>query len=125
MLERVLLVAIGAGVGGAARYLVAMWAADRLGAAFPWGTLIIDVSGSFLLGFLVVLTTERLGLRPEVRLLLGTGFCGGYTTFSTFAVETLELTNARSEPAALLNVVLSVGLSLLGAVAGAWLARLG
>jgi CrcB protein len=124
VLERLVLVGAGACVGGVARYLVSLWAADRFGATFPVGTLLVNASGSLLLAFLVVLTTDRLGLGPEVRLLLGTGFCGGYTTFSTFAYETLALVEAGDWAPALLNALASVALSLLGAVLGIWLARL-
>jgi CrcB protein len=124
VLERLLLVGVGACAGGIARYLVSLWAADRFGATFPVGTLLVNASGSLLLAFLIVLTTDRLGLGPEVRLLLGTGFCGGYTTFSTFAYETLALVEAGDWGPALLNMLASVALSLLGAVLGIWLARL-
>lgn len=124
MLERTLLVGVGAFAGGACRYWLGLWAADRFGATFPLGTLLINVSGSFLLAFLFVLTADRLALGPPLRLLLGAGFCGGYTTFSTFALETLALVEARSYLLAACNVLASVLLSLLAAVAGVWLARL-
>lgn len=124
MLERLLLVGAGAFVGAIGRYLVSLWAAERFGTTFPYGTLLINASGSLLLAFLAVYTADRLGLGPEVRLLLGTGFCGGYTTFSTFAYETLTLLEAGDLAAAAVNALLSVGLSLLGAVLGVWLARL-
>jgi CrcB protein len=124
VIERIVLVGIGAGAGGVARYLLSLWFIERFGAAFPYGTLAVNITGSFLLALLAGLAGERLGLSPEVRLLLGTGFCGGYTTFSTFAVETLLLAETRALPTAALNVVASVALSLLAAVAGLWLARL-
>jgi fluoride exporter len=124
VVERLLLVGAGAFAGAIARYLVSLWAAERFGAAFPVGTLVVNASGSLLLAFLIVVTTDRLGLGPEVRLLLGTGFCGGYTTFSTFAVETLALAEGGAWGPAVLNALASVALSLAGAVLGAWLARL-
>jgi len=124
VLERLVLVGLGAGVGGICRYLIGLWAAERFGAAFPTGTLLINVSGSFLLAFLVVVTTDRLGLGPEARLLLGTGFCGGYTTFSTFAYETLALAEGGALLPAALNVLTSLVLGLLAALLGIWLARL-
>jgi len=122
--ERLLLVGLGAFLGGICRYWLSGWVGERLDTAFPYGTLLVNVSGSFLLAFLIVYTTDRLGLGPEVRLFLGTGFCGGYTTFSTFAYEALLLTDARSLPTALLYVLASVVLSVLAAIAGLWLARL-
>lgn len=124
MLERLVLVGAGAFVGAVARYLVSLWAAERFGAAFPVGTLLVNASGSLLLAFLIVLTSDRLGLGPEARLLLGTGFCGGYTTFSTFAVETLTLAEGGRLLPAVANVLASVALCLVGAGLGAWLARL-
>jgi CrcB protein len=124
VLERLGLVGLGAGVGGICRYLIGLWAAERFGAAFPTGTLLINVSGSFLLAFLVVVTTDRLGLGPEARLLLGTGFCGGYTTFSTFTYETLALAEGGALLPAALNVLTSLVLGLLAALLGIWLARL-
>jgi fluoride exporter len=124
MLERLLLVGGGAFVGAVARYLIGLWAAERFETSFPVGTLLVNVSGSFLLAFLAVYTTERLELGPGIRLLLGTGLCGGYTTFSTFAAETLLLIEAGHHLSAAAYVVASVALSLLGALLGFWLARL-
>jgi CrcB protein len=124
MLERLLLVGLGAGLGGLCRYGLSLWVAHHWGSHFPVGTLLINISGSFALTLLVVLTTERLGLGPEVRLLLGTGFCGGFTTFSTFALETLALLEARALATALLYIAASLLLSLLAAALGLWLARL-
>ncbi|MCC6628125.1 MAG: fluoride efflux transporter CrcB [Chloroflexi bacterium] len=122
-MERVLLVGIGAFFGAIARYGLTIWLAERLGDSFPYGTLVVNVTGSFLLGFAVVLTTERLGYGPGARLLVGTGFCGGYTTFSTFAFESLALVEGRAYAAATLNILLSVALSIVGVAAGIWLAR--
>ena len=124
MPERVLLVVVGAGIGGGVRYLIGLWAAERFGAAFPVGTLLINTSGSFVLAFLLAHIAARSGPGPELRLLLGTGFCGGYTTFSAFAAETLALVEGSQVLAATLNVLLNVALSLLAALAGSWLARL-
>jgi fluoride exporter len=85
--------AISAGaIGGAeARYLVGLWAAARWGSAFPWGTLLINLSGSVVLGFYLALMTERFAGRPTTRLFVATGFLGAYTTFSTFSDETVAL----------------------------------
>jgi CrcB protein len=124
VLERLLLVGAGAFAGAIARYLVSLWAAERFGAAFPIGTLLVNASGSLLLAFLVVLTTDRLGMGPAARLLLGTGFCGGYTTFSTFSYETLTLLEAGALLPGVLNLAASLALGLLAAMAGVWLARL-
>jgi CrcB protein len=112
-------VALGAAIGGVARYWCSGVAA-RLGAElFPWGTLFINVSGSALIGFLFTFTGPegRLLVRPETRMFLMTGFCGGYTTFSTFSLETLRLIQDRQWSYAAWNVLGSVFLCL----AGVWL----
>lgn len=124
MLERLLLIGVGAAGGAICRYGLGLWVAARLGTAFPYGTLLINMTGSFLLGIVVVLAAPRGEAGAAARLLLGVGFCGGYTTFSTFAVETLALLESRALGAAVLNILLSVTLSLLAAIAGVWLARL-
>lgn len=80
-------VAAGGAVGSVMRYLVSNWFTARLGPDFPWGTLTINVSGSFLIGIVLQLAAARAGLNPYVRLFLATGILGGYTTFSTFAYE--------------------------------------
>jgi fluoride exporter len=116
-------ISIGAVLGANARYLVGGWVADRFGTTFPWGTLLINASGSFLLGLLVTLVTEQ-GIGPWwVRPALAIGFLGSYTTFSTFSYETLRLAEAGSLPAAAANVAGSVTAALLGVYLGTVLAR--
>jgi CrcB protein len=85
--------AISAGglLGANARYLIGLWASDRWGSIFPWGTLLINVSGCFVIGFYLTLVTERFAGRATTRLLVATGFLGAYTTFSTFSYETARL----------------------------------
>lgn len=85
-----LLVFVGAGVGGLARYFIGDWVQNAGGASFPWGTLVINVTGALLLGLLYRFL-EGTAARPEWRLFVGVGICGGYTTFSTFSYETLRL----------------------------------
>ena len=91
----VLLVALGGGIGSAARYLVGGWFASRFGPAFPYGTFFINVSGSFIIGFFLALAQERLSLGPSWRLFFAVGFVGGYTTFSTFEYESIRLLQDR------------------------------
>jgi CrcB protein len=86
-----IIIGIGGILGANARYVVANWASQRLGADFPYGTLIINVSGSFLLGFFMAFALDRAFLHPNYRLFVATGFCGAYTTFSTFTYESLRL----------------------------------
>ncbi len=121
---RILAVAAGAAIGANLRYGLALWAARKWGSGFPAGTLIINVSGSLLIGLAMGLAASRLALTPALRLFLVTGLAGGYTTFSTFAYETYELINAGSLWRAAANVAGSVLLGLLAVVAGVMLARL-
>jgi len=123
-LNRFILIAIGAALGANARYLVGLWAGNRLGAEFPYGTLIVNVSGSFLLGFLLTLATERLQVSPEARLLFAVGFLGSYTTFSSFAVESMNLGRDGGLWLSLLNIFGNNLIGLMCAVLGAYLARL-
>lgn len=122
-------VAFGSAIGGAARYGCAALAARWLGAGFPWGTFIVNVSGSLLIGFLAALTAPdgRLLAAPDVRAFLLIGILGGFTTFSSFSLETLNLVRDGEWLFAVANVVLSVVLCLvavwLGYVAAAMLSR--
>jgi CrcB protein len=115
---------LGGAAGTLARYGVGRWVGTQSwGQAFPVGTLLVNVSGSFLLGFAAVVILER--LPPEHQdwfFLIGTGFCGGYTTFSTFEWETLKLVRDGNWGFALANVVGSVALGFLGVLLGAALA---
>ena len=87
-----LLVGLGSGLGGVARYLLSAWVAARFPSGFPWGTFVVNISGCFLLGLLLTVLTERAAAPwPGWRLLLGVGFLGGYTTFSTLLYETWRL----------------------------------
>ncbi len=119
----VLAVALGAAVGANLRYGLSLWAAQCWGAAFPYGTLLINVSGSFLIGLLLVLATSRITLSEPARLLLVTGLLGGFTTFSSFSYETFSLMLSGNLREAALYVLGSVALGLLGVVLGAGLAR--
>lgn len=122
-MTRFLFVALGAALGANARYIIGLWAAGRFGAHFPYGTLVVNVLGSLLLGFLVVLTTERLTLSPESRLLLTVGFLGSFTTFSSFAVESVALSRDSGLWTALLNIFSNNLLALAAALTGAYFAR--
>jgi CrcB protein len=123
---KMLLLLLGGAAGTYARYALGRWVAGQPWAeGFPYGTLIINVSGSFILGFASVVILER--LRPEYQplyLLVGTGFCGGFTTFSTFELETLKLVRDGGWAAALGNVLGSVLLGFLGVLLGVMLAGL-
>jgi CrcB protein len=116
-MDRYLMVLLGGGAGALARYVVGAAIAERLGGRFPVGTLVINVTGSFLIGFLMTLFTERLQPHPNWRLLLVVGVLGGYTTFSTFEYETFRAVQDGGKWMGLLNVAASV---LLGYIA-VWL----
>ena len=123
-MSRYLLIALGAALGANARYLIGVWAGSRFGAAFPYGTLMVNVSGSLLLGFVLALATERLSLSPETRLMLTVGFLGSFTTFSSYAVESLNLLREASPWSGLVNILGNNLISLVGALFGTYLARL-
>jgi CrcB protein len=126
-LIRYLLVVIGGGTGALARYVAASAIMTRLGGKFPLGTLVINVTGSFLIGFLMTILTERFKLDPNWRLLLVVGFLGGYTTFSSFEWETYSSVRDGGLWTGMLNVVSSVMLGyvavLLGSLFGSNLGR--
>jgi CrcB protein len=114
------LAAVGAGgfLGANARYQLGVWAAAQWGAAFPWGTLLINLVGSFILGFYLTLVTERFTGRPTTRLFLATGFLGAFTTFSTFSLEIVRLLAGGAPLPALAYLVGSLVLGLGCGVAG-------
>ena len=118
-MDRYLMVLIGGGIGALARYVLGAAIAARIGGRFPLGTLVINVTGSFLIGLLMALFTERLQPHPNLRLLLVVGFLGGYTTFSTFEYETFRAVQDGGKWIGLLNVVGSVVLGYIAVWIGA------
>jgi CrcB protein len=114
----VLLVAIGAAIGAPLRYLTDRLVQARHDSVFPWGTLIVNVVGSLVLGVVVGLPADH-----AVLALAGTGFCGALTTYSTFSYETLRLTQEGARFYALANIVMSVVAGLAAAYAGVALAH--
>jgi CrcB protein len=123
---KLVLLIVGGALGTCLRYYLSRWLNELSWTrGFPLGTFVINVSGSFILGFAAALIRER--LPPEQQflyLLIGTGFCGGYTTFSTFELETLQLVRDDSWLMALANVVGSVVLGFVGVLGGVILVRL-
>jgi CrcB protein len=123
MFVRLLMVGAGGFAGAVARYAVGLWIGQRWGRSFPLGTLIINVSGSFLIGLLMPLLTERVMANPHWRMLLVIGFLGAYTTFSTFEYETGALLADGEWLFASLNIILSVVIGFLALKLGEILAK--
>lgn len=119
----VLLVAIGAAVGGVARYLIGGWLASLLGANFPWGTVFVNVTGSFVIGVVLVLVQGG-ALPAGARPFVAVGILGGYTTFSTYSYETLKLITDGNYGVAVINVFVQLVLGLIGVYLGVVLGRL-
>ena len=122
-MDRILLISLGAALGANARYWIGVWAAKHLGVAFPYGTFFVNITGSLALGFLISLTSQRIPITPETRLLLGVGFLGAYTTFSSFAVESLSLAQNSGHWQALFNIFANNLVGLACTLAGMYLAR--
>jgi len=110
-------VAIGGGIGSVTRYLTSVWAAGRFGADFPYGTLIVNIIGCFLIGLFMVLATEKISLPNHWRLMIASGFLGGLTTFSSFGYETLKLVQDGALAPALQNVAAN----LISGLIATWL----
>ena len=117
-------IGLGGFLGANARYLLQQWAAQQWGAEFPYGTLLANVSGSFVIAFFLTLATGRLTVAPEVRLFVAVGFIGGFTTFSSFAYETVRLAGQSGMWLAALNFIGNNLLGLIGVLLGMLLAQL-
>jgi len=125
MLHDMLWVGIGGFLGANSRYFVSTWIAKSIDAALPWGTLVVNVTGSMLIGAFLLWTSDRVLTDPDLRLLVAVGFCGSYTTFSSFAYETVILFEQGhwldAAGSILLNNVLALTSVLLGMVLVRWL----
>ena len=122
VLAKIFWIGLGGVLGANARYWLGEWVTARAGAAFPWATFLINVSGSFLLGVFLAVTAERATTDspPHLHLFFAVGFLGAYTTFSTFAFETYTLASTGGLTRAFAN---ALG-SLLAGFAGVWLGML-
>jgi CrcB protein len=116
-------IALGAIVGASARYFLSTLIARDFASAFPYGTLVINITGSLILGFFLVFSTERALLDPRWRLLVAIGFCGSYTTFSSYAFESFALMEQGQWLLIGINIVASNALCLAAVLGGAALAR--
>lgn len=119
----VLIISVGAIFGANFRWLISRWAAKFIGPAFPFGTLFINIVGSFIVGFFMIWATERALMDPRWRLLVIVGFCGAFTTFSSFAFETMAYFEQGQWMMMTANFVSNNLLCLGAALAGMALAR--
>jgi CrcB protein len=117
------LVGLGGFLGAIARYLVDGWVIARTGSAFPWGTLVVNLSGSFVLGVLFALAVERGVVSADIRAPILIGFIGAYTTFSTLALESWRLIEGGSYVLGLANLIGSMVLGILAVVGGLLIGR--
>jgi CrcB protein len=117
------LVFAGGGVGSALRYAVGLWVESRTGPGFPWGTFAVNATGCFLIGVIATLADEHTWITPPARLLLVTGLLGGFTTFSSFGMETWQLVADGRPGLALANAVASVATGLAAVAIGVQLTR--
>ena len=122
-LALILYVAIGGAIGSASRYVFGYAVQSRIDSAYPWGTLLVNVTGSFLVGLFMRYALGGQAVSSEMRLFLTVGFCGGYTTFSTFSYETVRLLEVGDYRRAALYIVTSVVLSLTATMVGFAVAR--
>ena len=120
---RVLLISLGGAAGTAARYLLSVWLLRALGPAFPYGTLAVNVIGSFLLGVIMQAGLDTTLLSPTARVVLGTGVMGGFTTYSTFNYETLQYLQEGAWAMAGLNVAATLLVCLAAGALGVAVAR--
>ena len=118
-----LAISLGAIVGANARYFISRFTSRVYGPAFPYGTLFINVTGSFIVAFFMIWTTQRVIVDPRWRLLVVVGFCGGFTTFSSYAYESMAYVEQGQWGLMLTNVVANNLLCLFAAVAGMSLAK--
>jgi CrcB protein len=122
-MEKFWLISAGAILGANARYWLGDWAAQKWGAGFPFGTLLINLTGSLLLGLFMSLATERFMVDPRWRLFFAVGFLGAYTTFSTYTYESFTLLSRGQWIPGLLNLLGSSILGVIAVGAGVYLGR--
>ena len=119
----IMYIAVGGAVGAVMRYLVSTGIHSVLGRGFPYGTLTVNVLGSFMMGFLFIYLIERSSLGPEWRALIMIGFLGAFTTFSTFSIETLNLIESGAMARAFANILVSVITCIMATWLGVILGR--
>ena len=119
-----LVIGFSGALGALARYILSQWAKDWNHTPYPLGTFMINITGSFFIGLIMTLAIEKFVISPKWRLAITSGFLGGFTTFSTFAYETIQLINNGRFGLAMLYAIASIAFGLIGAWVGISLARL-
>ena len=122
-MQTILLISLGAVIGANLRYFVAQCVSRLIPSAFPYGTLIINISASFMLGCFLIWTTERVLTDPRWRILIAIGFCATYSTYSSYAFETFQLMEKGQLAMLILNVVATNVMCFVAVALGAMLAR--
>jgi CrcB protein len=122
--DRYLWIAFGGILGAWSRYGLGLWAADKWGTTFAWGTLLINMTGSLVMAWVLALNMQRGVFTPNIRLFLTVGFCASYTTFSTFSWDTFRYISEGNWKLAVGNITLSVAGCLFGTWSGITLAKI-
>lgn len=117
-MQKMLYVGVGGFIGACMRYIISMLSAKLFGSAFPYGTLIVNVTGGILMGVVMQLSLTSNAINPNMRLFITSGILGSLTVFSTFSYETISLFSDGSYALALLNIILNIILSFLGIIIG-------
>jgi CrcB protein len=120
---KLLIIGLGGAFGSVSRYVMVKLVDGKLNSIFPYGTLAVNVVGSFLLGLIYMLALRKAGLTENGRLFLGVGFCGGFTTFSAFALENFNMMQQKLIGTSVLYISMSVVAGILALSAGVWVSR--
>ncbi len=120
---KLFIIGLGGFLGSVSRYIIVKSVNEKVHSLFPYGTLTVNIVGSFLLGIIYMIALRKIGLSENGRLFLGVGFCGGFTTFSAFALENFYLINQKLLGTSLLYISLSIVAGILAFAAGVWVSR--
>ncbi|MGL5821713.1 MAG: fluoride efflux transporter CrcB [Sarcina sp.] len=125
MIKPLLVLVVGCGgfIGAALRYIISAWAAAGIGKGFPFGTLIVNILGAIIIGFVTEMSLRTTVISPTTKTFITTGMMGGLTTFSTFSLETITIFSHGNIGLGSLNIILNLVLSLIGCVIGQFIAK--